>query len=352
MNRFSLLLVLLVGCSGAGGSSVQPAAKREDLPRVEVARVVKQPLDAVVRLQGELSAFESVALYSRVQGYVEEMLVDRGSVVRKGQTLVRLSAPDIVAQRAEAESRAQEDSSTLESLKAAATTPGAVAKHDIEIADAKLAASRSRVETLRALESYLTLRAPFDGIVTERNVHPGALVGPQGGGNAVPLLRIEQVSRLRLTVAVPEADVGTVTSGIKADFVVSAWPGASFSGTLSRVAHVVDPKTRTMPIELDVTNTDSRLAAGMFADVLWPVRRSSASLWIPATALVQTAERTYVDRVRDGAVEIIPLRRGVAKGNLLEVFGPLEEGDFVLVRGSEELREGSRVVAQPAPGGQ
>ncbi len=349
MKRFSLLLVLLSGCSGAGGSPTQPIESHGGPLRVEVAPVVEQRLDTTVRLQGELSGYESVALHSRVQGYVEEVLVDRGSVVKKGQTLVRLSAPDLVAQRAEAESQAQADSSTFESLKGAATTPGAVAKHDIEIAEAKLAASRSRVEALRALESYLVMRAPFDGVISERNVHPGALVGPPAGA-AGPLLRIDQVSRLRLTVAVPEADVGAVTQGIKAEFVVSTWPGERFSGTIARVAHLIDPKTRTMPIELDVANADSRLAAGMFADVLWPVRRPSASLWIPATALVQTAERSYVDRVRDGAIEIVSLRRGVAMGNLLEVFGPLEKGDLVLVRGSEELRDGTRVVAQPAQG--
>jgi RND family efflux transporter MFP subunit len=308
--------------------------------------VVEQRLDTTVRLQGELSGYESVALYSRVQGYVEDVLVDRGSLVKKGQTLVRLSAPEMVANRAEAESRAQEDASTCESLKGAAATPGAVAKHDIEIAEAKLAASRFRVDALRALEAYLIMRAPFDGVVSERNVHPGALVGPPSGG-AAPLLRIDQVSRLRLTVAVPEANVGVVAPGGKAEFMVSAWPGERFSGTISRIAHVIDSKTRTMPVEIDVSNGDSRLAAGMFADVLWPVRRASASLWIPTTAIVQTAERTYVDRVREGIVEMVSVRRGVALADRLEVFGPLNKDDLVLVRGSEELRDGTRVVGQP-----
>jgi RND family efflux transporter MFP subunit len=314
-----------------------------------VTPVVEDRLDTTVRLQGELSDFESVALYSRVQGYIEEVRVDRGSVVKKGQALVLLSAPDLVAHLAEAESQAQADASTYASLKEAAATPGAVAQHDLEIAEDKVASSRARVESLRALEDYLTLRAPFDGVIAERNVHPGALVGPPAGGDAAPLLRIEQVSRLRLTVAVPEADVGAVTPGGKAEFVVSAWPGERFSGTIARIAHVVDPKTRTMPVELDVANGDARLAAGMFADVLWPVRRASASLWVPNTALVQTADRTYVDRVKDGVVEIVPVRRGVALANRIEVFGPLGKADVVLLHGTEELRDGARVEVQQAP---
>lgn len=350
MKRLSLFLVLLTACSGGVKSSNPPVDSHAGSPVVEVAPVVEQRLDTTVRLQGELSPYESVALHSRVQGYVEEVLVDRGSIVKKGQPLLRISAPDMVAQRTEAESQALEESSTLESLKGASTTPGAVAKHDLEIAEAKVAASRSRVEALRALESYLLISAPFDGVIEERNVHPGALVGPPGSG-AVPLLRIAQVSRLRLTVAVPEADVEAVTPGVRAEFVVSAWPGERFPGTIARVAHLIDPRTRTMPVELDVANADSRLAAGMFADVMWPVRRSSASLWIPATAFVQTAERSYVDRVRDGVLEIVPVRRGVAMGNLLEVFGALEKGDLVLVRGSEELLDGTRVVTKQAQGG-
>jgi membrane fusion protein, multidrug efflux system len=351
MRRLALLLILLCGCSNAGKSSTQQAETPAGPPQVEVTPVFEQRLDTTVRLQGELSAYEWVALHSRVQGYVDEVLVDRGSVVKKGQTLVRLSAPDMIAHRLEAESQAQEDASTCESLKEAATTPGAVAKHDIDLAEEKVAASHARVESLRALEDYLTVRAPFDGIITDRNVHPGALVGPPSGGDALPLLRIEQVSRLRLTVAVPEAYVGAVTSGLKAEFVVSTWPGEHFSGAIARIGHQIDPKTRTMPIELDVTNTDSRLAAGMFADVLWPVRRSSPSLWVPATAIVQTAERTYVNRVKDGVLEIVPVRRGIALEKRVEVFGPLDKTDTVLVRGSEELRDGAHVVALPAQGG-
>lgn len=349
MKRCYGLLVALAGCSQAPAPPAAPAATGRGGPlQVEVAPVVEQRLDVTARLQGELSGYQSVAVHPRVQGYVEEVLVDRGSAVKKGQALVRLSAPEMAAHRAEAESQAEADSTTYESLKAAADTPGAVAKHDLEIAQAKLASSRSRVDALRALESYLVVRAPFDGVISERNVHPGALVGPPGGGAAVPLLRLEEISRLRLTVAVPEADVGSVTQGATAEFLVSAWPGEKFSGSIARVAHAVDSKTRTMPVELDVPNPASRLAPGMFADVLWPVRRASASLWVPVTAVVQTAERTYVDQVKDGAIEIVPVRRGAAAGNRIEVFGSLRKDDLVLMRGSEELRDGTKVVAQPA----
>lgn len=340
------LLVLLLGCSEArpeAAAGLSPAREAQPAPRVEVAPVIAQRADAVVRLQGELLPYLSVAIHARVQGYVDEVLVDRGAMVKRGQVLLRVAAPELLAQRAEAEALAQADASTCRSLQGAAATPGAVAKHDLEVAEAKLAASRARVEALRALESYLTVRAPFDGVVTEREVHPGALVGPPAGASATPLLRLEQVSRLRLTVAVPEQYVGAVGANLEAGFAVSAWAGERFSGIIARVAHALDVKTRTMPVELDVANDDARLAPGMFAEVWWPVRRAAPSLWVPASALVQTAERTFVDRVADGGVELVEVRRGASLANQLEVFGPLRQGDLVLVRGSEELRDGARV---------
>src|SRR5262249_30644817 len=160
-----------------------------------------------------------------------------------------------------------------------------VAGHDVELAAAAAQANRARVRTLRDLEQYLVVTAPFDGVVTERNVHPGALVGPSIGGTGAPMLRIEQVAHLRLTAAVPEAGAGQIAEGATAPFSVRAWPGRRFTGPIARPSHTVDPRTRTMAVELDVTNTDGALAPGMYADVVWPVRRATPSLFVPRTAV-------------------------------------------------------------------
>jgi RND family efflux transporter MFP subunit len=300
-------------------------------------------LNLSVSLPGELTPYEAVAIYPRVTGFVEALQVDRGSLVRKGAFLARLSAPELSAQRAEAQSKSAGEDSTLERLRAASSTPGVVAGHDIELAEAAANADKARVSSLKALEGYLVIRAPFDGVITERNVHPGALVGPPAGAGAVPMLRIEQVARMRLTVAVPENDVGAIADGAPAEFTVQAWPGKRFSGTVRRVSHAIDQKTRTMPVELDVDNKDGKLASGMYAEVKWPIRRSGPSLLVPATAVAQTTEKTFVDRVKDGTLEQVPVRRGAAVGDRLEIIGGLAPGDVVLKRGSEELQNGARV---------
>jgi RND family efflux transporter MFP subunit len=331
-----------------------PAANAQEstTPTVEVVPVTSGKLDTTARLPGELAPYEMVALYPRVNGFVEEISVDRGSVVRRGQLLARLSAPELASQRAEAQSKLSAAQSTYERTKAAADTPGAVAKHDLEVAEAAVKADEARVQSLKTLEGYLYVRAPFDGVITERNVHPGALVGPPAGANEKPMLRLESVGHLRLTVAVPETDVGAIAEGAKAEFVVRTWPGQKFSGVIKRVAHAIDTKTRTMPVELDVDNSNGKLAAGMFAEVFWPIRRDTPSLFVPPSAIVQTTEKTYVDRVRDGVVEQVSVQRGTALKDRVEVVGPLEAGDIVLRRGSEELKDGTKVKTKAyAPDG-
>lgn len=347
-------LVLLAACNRSSSSEPAPApttAAPAGPQTVEVVTVVAKPLDATLELPAELAADESVAIYPRVTGFLDDIPVDRGSPIKKGQLLARLSAPELAAQRAEAESKVAAAKSTYDRLKAASATPGAIAGHDLEVAAAGLDAEKSRVDSLRALESYLYVRAPFDGVVTERNVHPGALVGPPTGPNVPPMLRVEKIDHLRVTVAVPEADAGAVAAGTPATFTVSTYPGQKFTGKVARIAHEIDPKTRTMAVELDFDNTGAKpLVPGAYAEVLWPVHRDAPSLFVPPTAIATTTERTFVDRVRDGKIEQVTVGRGVPMGDLVEVFGDLAAGDRVMRRGSEVLAPGTAVIARATAG--
>jgi RND family efflux transporter MFP subunit len=345
-------LLLLLSLAACDRSSAQPPPREQaaatEAPTLEVVPVIAQKLDTTVHLPGELTPYEAVAIYPRVTGFLEEIRVDRGSKVKSGQLLARLSAPELAAQRAEAESKLSAAKSTYDRLKAASSTPGAVAEHDIEVAEAGLKADQSRVASLRTLEGYLWVRAPFDGIITERNVHPGALVGPPQGPNATPMLRVEQIGHLRLTVAVPESDAGAVAEGAEAAFSVRTWPGQKFHGVVRRSSHSIDTRTRTMAVELDVDNAASKLAPGMYAEALWPVRRENPSLFVPTSAVVQTTERTFVDRVRSGVIEQVLVQRGQTLKDRVEVYGELAGGDWVLRRGSEELKSGTHVSTKMA----
>ena len=336
---------------------------------VDTAKVVAQALEKTVTIPGDLTPYLGVNLSARVSGFVESVPVDRGSWVKRGQLLARISAPELRSQRVEAEAklqavRAQQAEaeaktvaaqSTYDRLNAASATPGVVAGHDLEIAERSLEAARAHVNALKSsagaaeaalqatqeMETYLQLVAPFDGVITERNVHPGSLVGPSMG----TLLRIEQVSRLRLTVPVPESYVGAIVNGTKVDFRVTAFPDQVFQGVIARPAHSLDMKTRSMLVELDVTNPKRVLAPGMFAEVRWPVTRAQPSLFVPRTAVVRTSERQFVVRVRNGVAEWVDVRRGELKGDLIEVFGELRRGDEVVRRGNDEIRPGTKVMS-------
>jgi RND family efflux transporter MFP subunit len=291
--------------------------------------------------------------------------------VDAGTLLAVLEAPEIVAQRAEAQSKLQAaeaqlsvarakadaDKSTFERLKAAAATPGVVAGNDVVVAEkaaegsqSQAAAAQQNVEAarqafnaVRDMESYLRITAPFAGVVTERNVHPGALVGPSTAGTAAPLLRLVQNNRLRLVVPVPEAYTTQLSTGTDVPFSVAAHPGDSFSGRVARIAQAVDVPTRTMAVELDVPNTDGRLAPGTFCQVRWPVRRPGPTMFVPSSSVAATTNRTFVIRVRGGKTEWVDVKTGLTSGALVEVFGELLPGDEVATRGTDELRPGSQV---------
>jgi len=350
-GAMAALVMLLGGCSKeAPAKTDAPPAASASTSAIDVVPVVSKPLDTTTHLEAELTPYEAVSLHARANGFVQRVLVDRGSKVKTGDLLVTIVAPELVAQRAEAEAKLQADRSTSERLRAASQTPGAVSGQELEVAIAAADADKQRVQALKQMEQYLAVTAPFDGMITQRDVHPGALVGPQSADKGTPMLRIEQVAKLRLTVAVPETYVGEINEGVPATFTVRAWPGQKFQGVTKRVAHSIDTKTRTMAVELDVDNADGRLAPGMFADVSWPVKKKGPSLFLPPSALVVTTEKTFVVRVKDGVVDQVTVQRGVSAGDLIEVLGDLHEGDLVAKRGSEEMRAGAKVQFKVAAG--
>jgi membrane fusion protein, multidrug efflux system len=372
-----LSLLLMANCRGNTTDQAPEKAGRAGPETVEVVKVVEEPLNVTLSLPAELIPYQTFALYSRVTGFVKTIAVDRGSRVRAGEQLAVLEAPEFGAQKAEAQSKlqsaeaqlaairakAEASASTYEKLKAASATPGVVAGNDVVLAQKTVEADQSQIsaatqnieaarqalKSVSDMEGYLRIIAPFSGIVTERNVHPGALVGPTGGpGTATPIVRIVESNRLRLVIPVPEAYTAGVTNGTSLTFTVAAYPGQTFTGTVSRISQSVDVATRTMAVELDVNNADGRLAPGTFCQVKWPVRRTGPSLLVPNGSVASTTGRTFVIRVRGGRTEWIDVKTGLTSGPLVEVFGDLKPGDDIAARGTDELKAGVSVQVKPA----
>mgnify|MGYP000007276349 CR=1 FL=1 len=330
-------------------------------------QVVAKPVERFVTLTAEILPYQSTSIVARVSGYIESLDVDRGSVVRKGQAIGKLSAPELTAQIAEVQAKSNAvlaqagevrarlvaAQSTAARLKKASETAGAIAANELVLADEAVRsaqaalesiqlsrnAAEAQVRALKDLEGFLTLTTPFDGVVTERLLHPGSLAGPSAGA----IVRVEQVNRLRVVVAVPEANFSSVKAGQRVGFSVSGQPGENFAGVVSRISRTLDARTRTMPVELDVANPGGKLAPGMYTEVKWPAKAGQVTLLVPATAVTSNTERSFVIRVENGLARYVNVRKGPAHGELVEVVGPLAAGERIIQRATDEIREGTKI---------
>jgi RND family efflux transporter MFP subunit len=243
----------------------------------------------------------------------------------------------------------------------AAKTPGVLAENDVlvagqtvsadkglvDAADQNVSAAKEAFRTISQTESYLTITAPFDGVVTTRNLHPGALIGPaSGAGGAQPILQIIDDKRLRLAVPIPEAQVGDMKTGQLVSFTVPAYPGQMFKAPIERISREVDEKSRTMPVELDVKNTDGRLSPGSFTNVSWPLQRGYPTFFVPTTSVTDDQQHTFVIRVRNGKAEWVTVQTGQTVNGDIEVFGDLSAGDQVVKTASDAIHPGDSVRVQ------
>ncbi len=348
----------LIALGALAACAPKPTVAPDKPQTVEVVPLKSAIISATLALPGQVQPYESVDLYPKVTGFIRELPVDRGSVVKAGQVLVRLTAPELANQKEQfaaalraAQAKQAQDHATYERLANAAKTPGVVAENDVDVArqlaaadEAQVASVRESMRSAAQQESYLEIRAPFDGVITARNLHPGALVGPSAGGvGGAPILSLVKDDRLRLTVAVPEAQAQDITVGQSVSFTVPSAPGRTFQAPAARIARALDPRTRAMMVELDVANAAHDIRAGEFATVQWPVRRSYPTLQAPTTAVANDQQRQFVIRVANGIATWVDVTTGMTNDGKVEVFGKLAAGDNVVKRATDGLANGTKV---------
>lgn len=308
-------------------------------------------------LPGELEGYYETGINAKVNGYIRRILVDIGDNVKQGELLVELEAPELMSQLNAAYSDVQaKEAVFLNSkgkylrLRQANRTPGAVSPYDLDftwtavIADSlSVVASESKYQSVRSLADYLRIPAPFDGVITERALAPGAFVGPGDKGTA-PILKLKSQNKLRLHVPVPEKYLAEVRPGNVVQFSVESFPEKLFEGRITRMARNVASLTRSELIEVEINNSSGQLLPGMYAHAIIPVRRPGASLVVPVSAVVTNMERSFVIKVNGGrSAHWIDVRRGQVQDQLIEVFGELNPGDTVLNEGSDEIRDADRI---------
>ena len=366
----ALGLALLTAC----GHEEKKTAVAGSVPVVHAVAVQSLQPSLQTVLPGELKPWNKTNIFPRVKGYIGMVKADRGTVVRKGQVLAVLEAPELVASLNHA--RAQEASAEASLIEANAKkkasglthrrivetsrTKGAVSANELDMAYARmladsalataansnLAAAHAQLAAQWQLVSYLTVTAPFDGTVIERNISPGELVGPEG--NTKPLFVLEDHARLRLTVAVPENLSNAIPETGTVSFTVQADPNKEYTAHFARSAGSLQESNRTMMAEFDMDNRQGELKAGMYAEVKLPVARTKSTLFVPRTALIQSTEGLFVIRLKENIAEWLPVQKGHVLDSLVEVFGALKPGEQVVAEAYEELRNGQAVKIQEA----
>jgi RND family efflux transporter MFP subunit len=353
------------------------------VPRVEVTEVLRSPGNSDLPLPGSVQAIAEAPVLARADGYLVRRMADIGDTVRAGQPLAEIEAPELDEQIKQAKASLQQAQSgvnqALSNLKrgqadaelaritaqrfASLAAQGVVSRQDndryrsehesqvaalqslqdaIAVQRSNVGAAEASLARLERLKSYQVVKAPFDGVITVRNVDVGALVN---AGNTL-LFRIAQTSTLRTNVNVPQAFATSVRVGQAARLTVPEHPGREFAGTVSRTARALDPASRTLLVEIHVPNSDGTLMPGMYARVDLVSGRKYPPLLIPSDALVVRGDGTSVATVSgDNTVHMRKIEIGRDYGDRLEVTSGLHEGDLVIPNAGDVAREGLKVEA-------
>ncbi len=355
-----ILAAVGLGFAACGGKSESKTATAATVTKPAAPKTItlqKSRFSNEMQIPGELTAWQQVDLYAKVNSFVKKLHVDIGSEVGQGQLLIQLEAPEIGAQSAAASSRikAQEaiytaSDANYQRLLETSKTPGTVSQNDLDMALARKRSDYAQLEAVRAslrevssINDYLQIRAPFAGVISARNVNTGAYVGSAGKGAELPMLTLQEQRRLRLSVAVPEAYAAYLKQGDEVSFRVRSMPSRVFRANVRRKAGALDPRLRSERMEMDVDNRSKELLPGMVAEILLNLSGSDSSYSIPKGALVSSAEGSYVIRVVGGKAERVAVHRGRDNGEAIEVFGEVRDGDVILAEGSEEIRNGQAV---------
>lgn len=350
---FLLCTAGLASCSSDNSKEKdkQQESKAPATPKYTFGTVEQAGVSTTIKLPAQIAAFEEVSIFPKVNGYVKRVLVDIGSKVSQGALLMTLEAPELEQaslQAKERYTRARADLSLdrehFQRLQEAAKTAGAISPLDISTARTKMDADSALTNAERAnwqmqqsMLEYLQVRAPFTGVITERNVHPGALVS--AATRDKPMLELKQISHLRLQVDIPEGVAASIRNRDTVSFFTSAFPGKRMTGMISRRSMNVNSQMRSERMEVDVANADGALSPGMFAEVVFQSAGNVHGMSVPKSAVVTSTERKYVLVMRDGKVRRVDVSTGNESASRVEVYGALQPGEQVMLNANDEIKE-------------
>ncbi|HEY1983737.1 MAG TPA: efflux RND transporter periplasmic adaptor subunit [Xanthobacteraceae bacterium] len=347
-------------------------AQQNSAPNVRVGIVQASPPAMAVTLPATTLAWESANIFARANGYIEIRKVDIGDHVKTGDLLVQITAPELDHQIAQNQATLQQNEATLQQTTASRDLANVTNNRDsdlvkkgwltaqqgdtdrltlqaqnaaVAVAQANVAAQQSLIRVLQQQKSYQSVIAPFDGVITQRNVDVGSLV--QAGSTFMFTLMRSDV--IRTQVYVPQDAAFGVQNEVKAVVRVPEIPNHTFPGTVTRLADALAPGTRTLLTEVDVPNPQGLLRPGMYCTVELDIPRKTPSMILSADAVIFNTKGLQVAVVRDGVAHLQPITVARDLGTQVEVSGGVEPGDQVILRPMVDLADGSKVNVEAPP---
>lgn len=335
------------------------------IPTVAVVQPVGESSNNELVLPGNLQAYIESPIFARTNGYLLRWYKDIGSKVEKGELLASIDTPEVDQELSQTRAAREQIKAALGLAKISADRWENLRKSDsvsqqeadqqssgYEQAKANLAAADANVRRLEEMESFKNVYAPFSGVLTRRNVDPGALINSGAQANGRELFDVAKVDPLRVYVQVPQAYAPSMKVGTKAAVTLQEFSGQKFMGTVVRTADAIDMATRTLNTEVDVPNKDGKLLPGSFGQVHFAVDNQVQHITVPVNAMLFRAEGPQVAVVgADDKVQLRTIIIGRDFGTTLEVLGGVEMSDRIIINPSDSLEAGQQVhVAQPNPG--
>ncbi|MDO8431651.1 MAG: efflux RND transporter periplasmic adaptor subunit [Candidatus Binatus sp.] len=318
-------------------------------PHVLVKNVTRSPATREIKLPATIRGFDETEVYAKVSGYLKKINVDKGDRVRKGQVIAILESPELDQQVANA--RANYNLARItDQRNQTLRKEGVVAPQMADEAHAQMLQAKAILEQDLANQAYKIITAPFDGIITARNIDPGRLVPAStsgaGGGNIVTIARSKPV---RVLTSAPQAVSPFIKDGDQATITVAEYPARKFSGTITRHPDALSPDTRTMLVEVDLPNDDLALYPGMYARAQFTVTMGAGAPMVPDDALVFRDGKVFVPVVRNNQLHLAEVTLGYDNGQMVEVTSGINETDKVAVNVGQAARNGEHVQPVESP---
>jgi RND family efflux transporter MFP subunit len=348
--------------------------RRDFVPSLRAASIQSSDDVVLVTLPATTSAFESANIFARASGYIDKRNVDIGDHVKQGQLLAEIAAPELDHQIAQAEGTLVQLQAALQQARANAELAQVTWNRDrplveqgwatkqqgtvdvqtlraqeaaVGVAQGNVTAQQAQLLVLKQQKAYQQVIAPFDGVITQRNIDVGSLVQADAVSSTF-LFTIQQSNVIRAQVYVPQDEAFGLAPGVEAVIRVPEIPDRAFRGKVTRIADALQPGTRTLLTEVDIPNPDGLLTSGIYCTVELHVPRKVPSLLVPANAIIFNSDGMQVAVVKDGVVHIRKISVGRDLGTTVEASAGVARGDQVILNPPVDLTEGSKVTIRPA----